>query len=425
MSYHADVKRKKKHRALPWILLLVILLLVAGDIWIFDALVIKNTTADAWIEAGQTPDANDYLVRRFDKFSASFLTDLSAVPLQHPGDYPLQITYCRKIYNVMLHVQDTVAPKVTTQPVTLRSIDPLEVDAFLLSVQDQTETTARFVSEPDMSLAGTQEVRILVTDEGGNAVEVSAELTLLTDAEPPVMEGVRESIMVYQGTPVSYREGITVTDNMDESPELTIDNSQVNLETPGEYTLTYTATDDFGNTASAQTQIIVLERKDQYVDLDVIEEAISKQAKAIVNDNMTVEQQVRALYKWIWNHCIYTNNAKFDDYRQEGYHMLQTGVGDCFSYFALSKLFLEALEIPNIDVVKVRNYPSDGDHYWSLVSVDGGENYYHFDVTPRVGEKITVCLITDAYLDAYSDRNFGCFNRDKSLYPATPTTPLG
>lgn len=416
--------RRRKHSVLPWILVLLIILLLAGNAFLFYSLVIDNITAEAWIEAGNAPDPNAYLVRKYDGFPASFQTDLSSLDLEHPGDYPLRITYCKQSHDVVLHVRDTVPPRVKTQAVTLKSIDPLQIDDFLVSIEDETDTTVRFVTEPDVQTPGTREVRLAVTDEGGNTTEATAELTVITDTEPPVIAGVRDEIQVYQGTAVSYREGVTVTDNLDQAPELTIVNDQVNLEVPGEYTLTYKATDEFGNSSTAETKVTVLERKDQYVDLDVIQEAIHKQAAAIVNSSMTPEQQVRALYKWIWNHCVYTSHAKFDDYRQEGYHMLQTGVGDCFSYFALSKLFFEELGIPNIDVVKEINYEGDDTHYWSLVSVDGGESYYHFDVTPRVGEKITVCLITDAYLDAYSSRNFNCFNRDKSLYPPTPDNPL-
>ncbi len=57
----------------------------------------------------------------------------------------------------------------------------------------------------------------------------------------------------------------------------------------------------------------------------------------------------------------------------------------CFNYFAVTKLMFERLGIPNIDVKKVKNYEGDSNHYWSLVSVDGGETYYHFDAAPPQG----------------------------------------
>jgi hypothetical protein len=79
----------------------------------------------------------------------------------------------------------------------------------------------------------------------------------------------------------------------------------------------------------------------------------------------------------------------------------------------------ERLDIDNIDVRKVKNYEGDADHFWSLVSVDGGETWYHFDATPRIGGG-DFCLITDEALDEYSVNHKNSHNRDKSLYPATP-----
>jgi hypothetical protein len=51
---------------------------------------------------------------------------------------------------------------------------------------------------------------------------------------------------------------------------------------------------------------------------------------------------------------------------------------------------------------------------------DGGKTYYHFDATPRKGSGDDFCLVTDAFLDAYSNSHGKCHNRNKSLYPATP-----
>ena len=79
---------------------------------------------------------------------------------------------------------------------------------------------------------------------------------------------------------------------------------------------------------------------------------------------------------------------------------------------------------PNIDVQKVRNFDDDSDHFWSLVSIDGGEHYYHFDATPRSGSGDSFCLVTDAFLNAYSGDHKGSHNRDESLYPATPEEDL-
>ena len=132
------------------------------------------------------------------------------------------------------------------------------------------------------------------------------------------------------------------------------------------------------------------------------------------------EAKVKAIYAYVRSHYTYSGHSDKTDWLQGAYVMMTEGQGDCFNYYAVTKLMLDRCGIPNIDVRKVKNYEGDSDHYWSLVSVDGGNTYYHLDTTPRVGDGDDFCLVTDAFLDAYSAANKNCHNRDKSLYPATP-----
>ena len=135
---------------------------------------------------------------------------------------------------------------------------------------------------------------------------------------------------------------------------------------------------------------------------------------------MTKREQVEAIYDWMRSSCSYSGHSEKTDFIQGAYVMLTERSGDCFNFYALSKLLFDRLGIDNIDVRKVKNYTGDSDHYWSLVSLDGGQTWYHFDSTPRVGAGDDFCLVTDAFLDAYSAEHNNCHNRDTSLYPATP-----
>lgn len=159
-------------------------------------------------------------------------------------------------------------------------------------------------------------------------------------------------------------------------------------------------------------------------EADSIDAAADALLDTLLWDGATTQEQVYAIYRWARQSLSYGGHSDREDWRQAAYTMLTEYRGDCFGYFAVTKLLFERLGIPNIDVQKVRNYEDDSDHYWSLVSVDGGETWYHFDATPRVGEGDDFCLVTDAFLDAYSDEHKGSHNRDKSLYPATPEEPL-
>jgi transglutaminase-like putative cysteine protease len=212
---------------------------------------------------------------------------------------------------------------------------------------------------------------------------------------------------------------VTVTDNLDSNILLDVDSSKVDLSTPGEYEVVYSATDFFGNTTSVTAKVTVYQNQDSYVELDVIYAEVDALLAKIITDDMNTRQQVQAIYKWVRNNCRYISHSEKDNWIQAGYRMLQDRKGDCYNYFGITKLMLERLEIPSIDVVKVPNYEGDSNHFWSLVSVDGGETYYHVDTTPRT-VPTNFCLVTDKVMDDFSAGYRNCFNRDKSLYPATP-----
>lgn len=368
---------------------------------------------------GQLPSAHGFLIN-MPKTNIGYL-DTSKVRSDVPGVYEITLLCDEKERTAKIRVVDSVAPTGKTQELTALGIELPEATAFVTEIQDATAVTVSYLQEPDKNKE-QQTVTLVLTDAAGNITHLTADLTLIIDREPPVITGVKDKI-IYQGDAISYLSGVVVTDNMTTEPKLEVDRSQVDTEVPGEYTAIYKTTDDFGNSSEAFMKITVLEKREDYVSLEQIEEAVNAVFAQILRDDMTQQQQVWAIYTWIRTNCRYVNHSEKDDYRQAAYRMLTERQGDCFNYYGLTKVMLDQLGIPNIDVRKVKNYESDNDHYWSLVSVDGGISYYHVDTTPR-SNPASFCLVTDAYMDEYSAKNGKCFNRDKSLYPATPEDPL-
>ena len=274
-------------------------------------------------------------------------------------------------------------------------------------------------SKVDLNTVGTYDITYSVTDAAGNTTTVPSTVTVTDDNTPPTIQGVH-NISLYLGGSVSYRSGVIVTDDKDSAPKLEVDSSQVDLSNPGTYPLVYTARDMTGNTTRIEVTVTVAEKPASFVDEETINAKADELLKKIVSGDMTAEAKVKAIYAHMRSSYTYSGHSDKTDWLQGAWVMMTEGEGDCFNYYALTKLLLDRCGIPNIDVRKVRNYAEDSDHYWSLVSVDGGETYYHLDTTPRVGDGDDFCLVTDAFLDAYSAANKNCHNRDKSLYPATP-----
>lgn len=413
-------KRSKK----VWILVAVLLIVCAAA-----GVVLALTLFDSdplltvvYVEAGDPiPEADVFRANPEKKLEVSYSDPaaVAAIDTRVPGSYPVELLYKkRKTAPAVLMVQDTTAPTAVTRDVEAQQLEPPTPEDFLESVTDVSPVTAAFAVYPDMTDPNPQTVTLVLTDAYGNRAEVTAQLTVRIDSEPPVIDGTKD-ITVYEGDTVSYRSGVTVTDNEDENPTLEIDSQEVDLDTPGVYTVRYSAVDASGNEAEETITVTVLERQDGFVSIEEIDAVVEKVLNQILTPEMDTRQQLRAIFDYIRSHSGYVNHSVKDDWRQAGYRLLVKHSGDCFNYFSAGKLLMEKLGIPNIDVVKVKNYATDSNHYWSLVSVDGGETYYHFDMTPRTVPS-EFFLVTDAELDAFSNAHNKCFNRDKSLYPATP-----
>lgn len=377
-----------------------------------------NIRASVTVEAGAaTVDPLSFLYEPDDD-PVVFTKAVTADQLNVPGSYPVSFTWHKKTYSSLLKVVDTVAP--TGTPVELTAmLTPPAASEFVTDIVDASEVTVTYLDDPDMTVAGTYPITVLLTDAAGNSSEVTASLTVLVDETAPVIYGVK-SMAIYLGDAASYRAGVTVTDDYDENPQLTVDSSAVSLDKVGTYKVIYKATDASGNETSRETTIQVMEKKASNASIETINAEADKLLSTIVKDSMSKKDQVKAIYNWARTNCSYANHSDKSDYLQGAYVMMTKRSGDCFNYYAVTKLLFDRLGIDNIDVRKVKNHSTDSDHYWSLVSLDGGVTWYHFDATPRVGSGDDFCLVTDAFLDAYSAAHDNCHNRDKTLYPATP-----
>ena len=265
--------------------------------------------------------------------------------------------------------------------------------------------------------AAVQVTRAVRAEEPEPQTQIETFRDSREDNQAPVIQGAGD-LTVHVGETAAYFRGVTVQDDRDASPTLEVDSTRVDLSSPGVYPLYYTARDASGKQTRLEVSVTVLPRETE--EDGTIDLAVEEILMGILTPDMTRRQQVEAIYTWAKEHIRYAGHTSRVDYRQAGYEAITSGEGDCYGYFAATKLMLEALEIPNVDVRKEKRSDDDSEHFWSLVSVDGGETYYHFDATPRVGQTEELCLVTDLFLDSFDTFHDGCHNRDKSLYPATP-----
>ena len=279
--------------------------------------------------------------------------------------------------------------------------------------------------------------------EGLSAEEVAAPAVEEPDTEGPVISGV-QTLTVSAGGTLSYRTGVTATDDRDGIVTLLVDSSGVNLSLPGEYQVIYSAEDSSGNRTEIATAVVVTEpdfnsdydsdsdsapavaaagnRQIGKASLEKVNELADQILAKIVKDGMSQQETARAIYDYVHNHVRYVGYSDKSSWIVGAYTSFMTGRGDCFNYYACSKALLTRAGIPSVDLQRVGGSTR---HYWQLVDV--GSGYYHFDACPHdKGYPITAFMLTEDEAREYTSwRGKNYYVYDYASCPVTvASTPF-
>jgi len=368
-------------------------------------LLVSPVVGDLTVEAGLAfPSVDSFLL---EDAEGGFVTRVADLDYHKVGDYEVVIRVDGEDYTSMLHVRDTVPPLVQVHDIEGFAVLPRPVEDFVTRVEDATTVTMAFREEPDLSFAGTQQLEIVFTDEGGNETVKTVNLTLVEDVEPPVIQGAK-NLLIYIGDGVSYRKNVTVEDNCPEGLQLTVDTDSVNLQKEGVYPVIYTASDAAGNTASVTVQLTVIVREHTIEEVNALADAV---LASIITPEMTDWDKALAIYNYIRRNVGYINHSEKGDWVRAAYEGLARRQGDCYVYASTAKALLTRAGIKNMDIAKI---PTKREHYWNLVDV--GDGWYHFDTTPRTDHTVFF-MWTDAQLMEYSSIHYRSHNYDPTAYP--------
>ena len=178
------------------------------------------------IEMGEDiPDVSEFvLIDATAKWADKEQTEIDfSIPATHKLD--LELNGSR--YTVELVVLDTIAPVLEVKDVKGFLSIERKAEEFVKNCKDVTVVEYTFETAPDLTKLGTQQVVIIATDQGGNQTKKTANLTLEADTVAPKITGAKNKT-IYIGEAVSYRSGVTITDNSGAECELTVDSTAVN-----------------------------------------------------------------------------------------------------------------------------------------------------------------------------------------------------
>lgn len=156
---------------------------------------------------------------------------------------------------------------------------------------------------------------------------------------------------------------------------------------------------------------------------ELLERKLDELIPTVIKGAYDTESTVRRIYDYVHESISYVPTSDKSDVRRAAYDALfVSGEGDCFSYFAASKVMFDRLGIENLDIEREKSDPSDMSHYWSLVNIGSADHprWYHYDATRLAGEySHSGCLLTDKQIEAYNKvrPDFRKYNKEK-----TPST---
>lgn len=207
----------------------------------------------------------------------------------------------------------------------------------------------------------------------------------------------------------NYSKYIKAVDDRDGKVKIKVNTDKINWNKRGDYKVTVTATDKAGNKAKSWLKVHV-EPKGMLCEMadDILGKVVSK--------SWSEEKKIRAIYRYVQVHISYVDSNSRYSWQDAAMNGVRYGNGNCFTYYAMSKLLISRLGIPNLEISRYPAAPGNH-HWWNLVYTNGG--WYHFDTTPRI-RKSYLCLLTDAQLRATG--HYSSFVQSK--YPSRAKKPI-
>ncbi|MCR4688835.1 MAG: hypothetical protein K5745_04695 [Saccharofermentans sp.] len=356
--------------------------------------------------------------------NTKFITNVGLIDPGLLASYDIAIDCGGHVVHSVLNVVDSTAPTATAVPVEMYCGEAPDPNTLVTDIFDLTKVTVEYDQGiPDLSKGGNFDIGVRLTDTSGNSSVVMVPFYVKDDHIAPTITGAGD-ISVVVGDTISYRSGITIKDNFDPDPDLKIDNSLVDLNVVGIYPLTYTVTDEVGNSRSLTVNVSVVSRPSAGVTGAEDEETIAQayeMAEAVLDDilkvGMTDVEKAMKICYWVYHNIYFVSGTSdYTSWAAGAIKAFTTRRASCYGRWAATKALLDCAGIENICITRDSQY-NHRVHYWCLCYINGG--WYHCDPqywgTAQYG--YFIFMMTDDDLKrAYGNHDFNA-----ELYPERAT----
>lgn len=342
--------------------------------------------------------------------AAAFVTRLTEGAC---GTFTLQLRCDTREYEVECTVTEDIPPRGIGKEVTVEAGTVPDPSVFVEEIEDHTPVTVTYKDPQVFVLAGKQTVTLVLTDLFGNTAQVEATANVVPAANGPQITGLTD-IYLQAGATVSYKTGVTATDAQDGELSFTVDTGNFDNRTEGRYTVYYSATDSDGNQILMPRTVVVESHTGQIVRENA--QAILDQ---IIKPDMTHDEKIYAVFKRVRDFVWYSGSSDKSSLENAAYEGFTKWVGDCYTYYAMVRVMLDMLEIPNLEVARVGGTSR---HWWNLVLFEDGK-YYHVDASPHPGTHMEHFKMTESTLVEYTELRSTGVNSRPNYYVYDHTLP--
>jgi len=343
----------------------------------------RNARTEVVLEAG-----SQILIENFFEEcpeDAAFITDVSGIDVNVPAVYRLKVSY-GKVFEkeVTLRIEDHTGPVGEAIPQTQFTLtkwpEASECVGCLYDLSGIAEV--KYKEElPQKLNTGDYEFIVVVTDWYNNSTEISVPFHVINDQTAPFIKGVHPLTCSGDPDAVDFFEGITVTDDYDETPYFVVDDEAVDYSKNGTYEVLYKAIDSVGNIRVASTTMTVKLSGAKKKTEAGYSGNVYDIAKQIFKDYGMKKgsdvETARAIFNFVNTSIWYQTIRGRQTYEGAAYRGFTRHNGDCYVYYACMRMLLDVAGIPNMAIHRKANKGTI--HYWNLVKLNG--QWYHCDAT--------------------------------------------
>ncbi|MCL1858172.1 MAG: DUF5011 domain-containing protein [Oscillospiraceae bacterium] len=156
---------------------------IKSELYIFD--VIDKLEVEAGTDINLK--AEDFIDNYIEN-SELFFKQNEKIDFLSPGDYSVTLELQNYTAQSVVKIVDTIPP--TGEPVELYIFKYSEINPedLVKNIQDVTQVTCSFKTEPDLTKPGWQSVKVILTDEGDNKTEIKSRIYIFDVIDELVIE---------------------------------------------------------------------------------------------------------------------------------------------------------------------------------------------------------------------------------------------